>query len=404
MSGERRKLWAGRSLALLGLILVAVNLRTAVAALSPVYDFIDAELHGGGFGLGLLGMLPPLCFAIFGLITPSLARRFALEELLVGSLIVMLAGHLLRGIAWSFGSLLLGSILCFAAIGAGNVLLPAIVKKYFSDRIGQLTAVYATVMSFSTFVPPLVAVPMARAVSWQFSIGIWGLLALLALVPWVAQSVLNRCSVRNDPGIAELRDRAVKRVSRSRTVWALTMTFAASSSVAYTSFAWLPQILTDIADVTPATGGLLLSLFGFFGLPAAVLMPLLVTRVRRPVVLVWCGAAFILGGVIGLLVAPHTMPWLWVSMLGSGPLLFPLALTLINLRSRTHQTVIAVSGFVQGCGYIIASAFPLFIGMLHEITGGWTAPLIVLGCVALPTLWAGRVIGARRMIDDELSS
>ncbi|PFG30983.1 MFS transporter [Paramicrobacterium agarici] len=404
MSGEHRNLWSGRSLALIGLVLFTVNLRTAVAALSPVYDVIDAELQGGAFGLGLLGMLPPLCFAVFGLITPSLARRFALEELLVGALAVMLAGHLLRGFAWSFGSLLFGSILCFAAIGAGNVIVPAIVKKYFSDRIGQMTAVYTTVMSIATFVPPLVAVPMARAVSWQFSLGMWGLLVVFAIVPWGVQSVLNRRAVRGDPGIAELKDRAAKRIARSRTAWALTLTFAASSSVAYTSFAWLPQILTDVADVSPAAGGALLSLFGFFGLPAAIVMPPLATRVKRPAVLVWLGAVFILAGVIGLLTAPHAVTWLWVSLLGSGPLLFPLALTLINLRSRTQQTVIAVSGFVQGSGYIIAAAFPLLVGALHELSGGWTLPLIVLGLVALPTLWAGRVIGARRMIDDETAA
>lgn len=404
MAGERRKLWAGRTLAILGLVLVAVNLRTAVAALSPVYDIIDGELHGGAVGLGVLGMLPPLCFAVFGLITPSLSRRFALEELLVGSLVVMLVGHVMRGFAWSFGSLLLGSILCFVAIGAGNVLLPAIVKKYFSDRLGQMTAVYTTVMSIATFVPPLVAVPMAHAVSWQFSLGIWGLLAVLAIVPWLIQSVLRRRSARNDPGIAELRDKAAKRVAHSRTAWALTFAFATSSSVAYTSFAWLPQILTDVAGSSATAGGALLSLFGFFGLPAAVIMPLLATRMKRPAVLVWCGGCFILAGVLGLLVAPQTVTWLWVSLLGSGPLLFPLALTLINLRSRSHQTVIAVSGFVQGCGYVIASVFPLLIGAMYELTGGWTVPLILLGLIALPTFWSGLVIGRRHMIDDELAA
>ncbi len=403
MSGERRNLWAGRSLAFVGLILVAANLRTAVAALSPVYDAIDADLHGGAVGLGVLGMLPPLCFAVFGLITPSLARRFPLEELLVGLLAVMLVGHALRGFAWSFGSLLGGSVLCFAAIGAGNVLLPAVVKKYFSDRLGQMTAVYTTVLSISTFVPPLVAVPMAQAVSWQFSIGVWGMLAVLGLVPWVVRAAIDRRLARNDPGIAELGDVAAKRVSRSRTVWALAVTFASSSSVAYTSFALLPQILTDVAGVAPAVGGVLLSLFGFLGLPAAIIMPQLATRVRRPAGLVWLGSAFILSGATGLLLVPHSMTWLWVALLGAGPLWFPLALTLINLRSRSHQTVIAVSGFVQGCGYVIAALFPVLISGLHALTGGWTIPIMVLGLLALPPVWAGWVIGARRMIDDELT-
>lgn len=398
MTGERRKLWAGRSLALIGIVLVAVNLRTAVAALSPIYDVVDADLHGGAFGLGILGMLPPLCFALFGILTPSLSRRFGLEKLLVGALLIMVLGHVLRGLAGSFAVLLLGSILCFAAIGAGNVVLPPLVKKYFTDRIGQITAAYATVMSISTFVPPLVAVPLAERVSWQFSLAIWALFAIGSVVPWLFVIRRGARQRRLDPAIAQPSEAPVRSVVRSRTAWAITIVFAASSSVAYTCFAWLPQTLQDISGVSPATGGVLLSLFGFMGLPAALVMPVLAARSRRPALLAWAGALCILVGVGGLLAAP-TAAWLWVAVLGSGPLLFPLALTLINLRSRSHQTAIAASGFVQGVGYTVAALFPLLFGVLHQATGGWTLPLVVLGTISIPVFWAGRVLGEKRFID-----
>lgn len=398
MTGERRKLWAGRSLALIGIALVAVNLRTAVAALSPIYDVVDADLHGGAFGLGILGMLPPLCFALFGILTPSLSRRFGLEKLLVGALLIMVLGHVLRGLAGSFAVLLLGSILCFAAIGAGNVVLPPLVKKYFTDRIGQITAAYATVMSISTFVPPLVAVPLAERVSWQFSLAIWALFAIGSVVPWLFVIRRGARQRRLDPAIAQPSEAPVRSVVRSRTAWAITIVFAASSSVAYTCFAWLPQTLQDISGVSPATGGVLLSLFGFMGLPAALVMPVLAARSRRPALLAWAGALCILVGGGGLLAAP-TAAWLWVAVLGSGPLLFPLALTLINLRSRSHQTAIAASGFVQGVGYTVAALFPLLFGVLHQATGGWTLPLAVLGTISIPVFWAGRVLGEKRFID-----
>lgn len=405
MQDDRRlPLWAGRSLALIGILIVAINLRTAVAALSPVYDLVDAELHGGSFGLGLLGMLPPLCFAGFGLITPALSRRFGLEGLLIGSLVVMVLGHLLRGLAGSFGALVFGSVLCFAAIGAGNVLIPPLVKKYFTDRIGQLTAAYATVMSVSTFIPPLIAVPMARAVSWQFSLGIWAVFAALSLAPWLALFIRARRDKRLDPALSVPSERGVVRVIGSRTAWAIMTIFAVSSTMAYTSFAWLPTMLAEIAGVSPTLGGALLSLFGFMGLPVAIIMPILATRVRRTAVLAWAGVAFIVMGLTGLLLAPGTATWLWVAMLGSGPLLFPLALTLINVRSRSPQTSIAVSGFVQGVGYVIAALFPLVVGVLRELTGGWTVSLIVLFAAALPAVWAGVVLGKNRMIDDEIAT
>lgn len=403
MSSARRSLWAGRALALVGLLLVAINLRTAVAALSPIYTFIDADLGGGSFGLGLLGMLPPLCFAVFGIITPSLARRFGLEGLLVSSLVVLVLGHLLRGVAWSFPTLVMGSVLCFAAIGAGNVLLPPIVKKYFGDRIGQMTAAYATVMSISTFFPPLIAVPMAHAVSWQFSLGLWGIVALVSLLPWILQMLSDRRSPRFDPAADEPKESAFTRVARTPTAWAIMTIFSVSSSTAYTAFAWLPQILVDVAGVSPARGGVLLSLFGFMGLPVAIIMPILATRVRRTGLLAWAGALCIVLGSAGLLVVPTSLTWLWVALLGSGPLLFPLALTLINLRSRAHQTSIAASGFVQSVGYIIAAIFPMLFGILHDLSSGWTLPLIVQFVIGLPAIWAGIVLGRRRTIDEEMA-
>ncbi|SEC07718.1 MFS transporter, CP family, cyanate transporter [Paramicrobacterium humi] len=405
MPFERRlPLWAGRSFALVGIVLVAVNLRTAVAALSPIYGLVDADLHGGSFGLGLLGMLPPLCFAVFGIVTPALSRRFGLEGLLIGAIVVMVGGHLLRGLASGFGILVLGSVLCFAAIGAGNVLLPPLVKKYFSDRIGQLTALYAVVMSASTFVPALLAVPMAHAASWQFSLGIWAACAVVALAPWLVVLARARRARRLDPAVTVATERGVGRIIHSRTAWAIMTIFAVSSSTAYSCFAWLPAVLADTAGVSPTAGGALLSLFGFRGLPAAIIMPILATRVRRTGLLAWAGVAFIIVGIGGLLLAPEVLPWLWVALLGSGPLLFPLALTLINTRSRSPHTAIAVSGFVQGIGYVIAALFPLLVGVLRDVTGGWTASLVLLLAAATPAVWAGIVLGAGRTVDDEIGA
>ncbi|MET1015453.1 MAG: MFS transporter, partial [Leifsonia flava] len=72
---QQRPLWAGRTLALLGIFLVALDLRTAVAALSPIVDEISAELALTPTIIGVLGMLPPVCFAVFGILSPAFTRR-----------------------------------------------------------------------------------------------------------------------------------------------------------------------------------------------------------------------------------------------------------------------------------------------------------------------------------------
>jgi len=187
-----RSLFSGRSLACVGILLVAANMRTAVAALSPIVTRIDVDIPLSVVSIGVLGMLPPVCFAIFGIFAPVFARRVGLERLLLIALLALMLGHLSRGVSVSLSGLLLGSALTFAGLGIGNVLLPPLVKKYFPDRVGLMTSLYVLVVSLSALVPPLVAVPVADALGWRTSLGMWMVLSLLALLPWITMLVRDR--------------------------------------------------------------------------------------------------------------------------------------------------------------------------------------------------------------------
>lgn len=395
-----RPLWAGRTLALIGIVAVAFNLRSAVASLSPILVALERDIPLSPLEVGLLGMLPPLCYAVFGILTPVLARRFGLEAALVASLGALVIGLSGRGLAPSAGWLLTASAVTFAAIGVGNVLLPPLVKRYFPDRIGLLTTVYVTAMSVSTFLPPLVAVPVADAAGWRVSLGLWGVVALASVVPWIALLVHPR---REIP--AELPEEAepglLRYAFRSPLAWALMITFAVSGFNAYALFAWLPLILQETAGSSPAEAGALLSLFAAMGLPAALAVPVLAARDGAVRLLVAVGAVSLLVGYLGLILAPATATWAWVALVGIGPLFFPLALVLINLRTRTHAGAVALSGFVQSVGYVAVAIGPLAVGLLHDATGEWTLPLVFLLASAVPAAIAGAVVARPRFFEDE---
>jgi len=396
----QRPLWAGRALALTGIVLVAFNLRTAVASLSPILGQLEAEIPLSAVEVGLLGMLPPLCYAVFGIVTPLIARRFGLESTLVAALVVLVAGLAGRGLAGSASWLLVASTVTFAAIGVGNVLLPPLVKRYFPDRVGLLTSLYVTLLSVSTFVPPLLAVPVADAAGWRWSLGMWAVVAALALVPWIALLVHPR---RQAPAALpeEAEPGLLRYAVRSPLAWSLTIVFAAAGFNAYALFAWLPSILADTAGTSPAEAGALLSLYAAMGLPAGLIVPTLAVRYGRVRSLIAIGAATLVAGYAGLLLAPATATWLWVALAGIGPLFFPLSLVLINLRSRTHTGAVALSGFVQSVGYLIVASGPLVVGLLHDATGGWTVPILLLLASALPASVAGVVVARKRYFEDE---
>lgn len=421
-------LWRGRMLAVLGIVLCAFSLRSAVASLSPVVDLIAQDFPLSPAVVGLIGSAPPVCFAVFGLVTPLLERRLGLERVAVIALGAVALGLFLRGVSGDAIGLLLTTALVFAGVGMGNILMPPLVKKYFADRIGVMMTLYTSMMAVSTFVPPLVAVPVADAAGWRLSIALWGVFALAGMIPWIVMLLRSSVTAGSVPEPAEgpepvevpelleapeltatgpiptsPQTRSLfGRLARIPLTWALAATFATSSTMAYVSFAWLPLVFIDIAGVDAATAGLLLSLFAAIGLPAGLLVPVLVVRMQatRPIVLV--GSIGGLIGLAGLILAPTPgLLWLWAVLFGLNGVLFPLALVLISIRARTPEGAVVLSSFVQSVGYTLAAVFPVLFGVLHAASGGWTWSLLLLGAVLIAVIPFGMLAGRRVTVEDE---
>ncbi|WP_295839398.1 MFS transporter [uncultured Microbacterium sp.] len=385
------------ALAAAAVVLLALTLRIAVASLSPLLTVIGRDFEVPAALVGLIGMAPPVAFALSGMVTPALERRLGLERTVLIAAVVGATMLSLRAAAVDAWSLLAATAGIFAAVGVGNVLLPTVVKKYFPDRIGLMTTVYSTTMAVATFTPPLVAVPLADAVGWRGSFVTWAVVALAAVVPWIALSLRARASSAD--AVDEPRTAVLSRIVRVPQTWALVVTFGVNSAVAYAMFAWLPSLLIEVAGVDAAEAGGLLALFSFMGLPVSLLVPLLVARLGRTTPFYVVAVVGGLTGVVGLLVAPAAATVLWVVLIGIPPLMFPLALTLFGLRTRSHETAVALSGFVQSVGYGFAALMPLAIGVTHEVTGGWTVGLCVLGGALLLVVPAAVVMTRRESVE-----
>jgi len=429
-----RPLWAGRTLALLGVVLVALSLRLPVAAMSPILDLVEHDVPLNAVVLAFIGAAPPLAFVVSGLAAPVIARSAGLERTLVAAVVAMAVGHLVRALAAEPVALTGGTVLALVGVGVGNVLLPPIVRRYFPDRVGLITSIYATLMSVSTAVPAGLAVPVADAAGWRVSLGMWTLVAAIAAVPWVLELVARRVPAPApvaEPGEVPLGTGPVElgavrlgdaqaagteaalehrppsrlgiRMLRSPTAWALGLVFGTSSITAYACFAWLPRLLVDQAGVDEASAGGLLALYAFMGFPAGLVVPVVAARFPRSTApLVLLGAVLLTSGYLGLLLAPGWAPALWVVLAGLGPLLFPLALVLINLRSASPQSTVALSGFVQTVGYLLGAVGPFLVGVLHDASGGWTVPLVLLLSLVVVLFPAAAILARGRLVDSEL--
>lgn len=383
---------------LFGILLVAANLRTGVAALSPIVDYIRADVSLDGIQLALLGTLAPLCFGIFGLLTPLINRWLSLELLIVVGLAAVTLGHIGRSGSPSFAALAASSTITFAAAGVGNVAIPPLVKKYFAHRLAEVSTAYATLAGLSTLTPPLLAVPIAASLGWRTSLGMWAALSVVAILPWL---FVWRRSRRLVDTSLDLDPPTPGRVWRTSLGWALAILFGVVAMNVFATFAWLPAILTDLGGTTAATAGAMLALYGAISVPLALVVPTLSVRLPTVIPLIVGGSITYITGYVGLLVAPAFSPLLWVVMISLGTMIFPLTILLINLRTRTGPGAVALSGFTQGVGYLVGALGPFLVGVLHSVTRAWTLSLAVLLATVAVILVTGFIVARPVMLEDQ---
>ncbi|MCL1525406.1 MFS transporter [Xanthomonas nasturtii] len=389
----------GRGLVLAAILLSAFNLRTAVTSLTPLLERIADEYAFGAPTMGALGMLPTAAFALTGVATPALLRRFGLLRVALLSMALATLGLVLRPLLPGTAGLLVGSLVALAGMGMGNVVLPPLVKRYFGDRVGRVSTLYITVLQVGTLLPALLAVPVADALGWRSSMVVWVLPALLALAAWALVHTNHRRIRATGPAPVTPTPEAEGRVARTALGWSMAITFGMTSLVTYSMFTWLPTLLRE-AGASPAFGGTMVALFAALGMVGALTMPALAVRMRNPFPIVLLCAACHLVAFAGLWWAPLAAPILWVTLLGLGPSTFPLALVLVNQRSRTAAGSAALSGFSQGVGYAVSCLGPFLFGWLHAQSGGWTSPFVFLVICILVQLAAAWVVCRPQLLED----
>ncbi|MFC7571186.1 CynX/NimT family MFS transporter [Klenkia terrae] len=160
--------------------------------------------------------------------------------------------------------------------------------------------------------------------------------------------------------------------------------------------AWLPTLLADEQGLTRSAAGVSSSLFQVFAVAGAFAVPALVAWWRRPAAVLLAVTATWATLPIGLLAAPGLWP-LWCALAGvaqGGGL--TVVFIAIVARSRDLAENRRTSAMVQGGGYAVAATGPLVVGAVHDVSGSWTLPmLVVLGAIVVMAVAGGLSAGGR---------
>jgi CP family cyanate transporter-like MFS transporter len=347
-------------------------------------------------------MLPTAGFAVMGFFALPLLLRFQLEHLLLVAIMLTTLGQVGRAVGWNVVAFLMFTCVAMLGIGLVNIVAPPLLMKYFPDRIGILAALHISLLGASTAMAAQCAIPLGALYGWRFSIGIWAALSALAAVPWLIVLAAKRSVARSrtSPGnVRQLPPANAAKPWRSSIGWGTAMIFAGCSSNTFAALTWLPTVLVDRGTGQDAAGSML-ALYSILALPVALVVPVVVVRMPRPLpVAILFVAAFVIG-YVGIIFAPPASAAIWVVIAGLGQGAYSFAFTMINKRTRTQSGSGSLSAFAQGTGYALASVGPFLFALLHAPGDGWLPSFCML-CAWLVVLVAGAImVNKPRMLED----
>ncbi|MFG3347826.1 CynX/NimT family MFS transporter [Streptomyces sp. NPDC048018] len=397
-AGARRALLAHPVLLLVGIVLASLNMRAALASVSPLVGEL-AESYGlSSAASSLVTSVPVLFLGLGALAAPWLGRRLGAERVLFGALLLLGVGILVR-ILPTAAALYCGGVLVGTAIALLNVLMPGLIKRDFPDRAASMTSVYTGAMIAGATLVAASSVPLEKALGgWRASLGFWSLLAVVAALAWLPQLLVARAGTGHEVRRAAGPAMPPRSVWRSALAWQVTLFMGLQSLWTYVLIAWMPTIFTD-GGMSRSQAGVVFAFNNLLQVVGAFAVPLLAGRMRSQRPLIVLVTSLVAAGYAGLMTAPVQGAWLWAALLGVGQGgAVGLALTLIVLRAGDAPTASRLSGMAQTVGYLMAAAGPLAAGALHQATGSWTPPVLAVLGVCAAALAVGLLAARSRTV------
>jgi CP family cyanate transporter-like MFS transporter len=384
----------GSRLMLAAIVLVALNLRLAITSVPPLLERIGDDLDLSRAWTGALTTLPVLCMGVFAPLAQRMAHRLGREQATVVAMAVLAVGSGLRLGGDHLVLLYLGTLLAGFGIAVGGTIAPGIVKEYFPEHVGLVTAAYMLAMMGGAAVASAVSVPLADSLSsWPASLASWTLLAVLATA--LAWSVARRAAAHRTASGATAEQRLAL-PWRHPTAWLVAAFLALQSWQFYSELTWVPPFY-EAHGWSPTRAGLLLSVFSAMQVVSGVAGPVVAHRVldRRPLLV--GSVVSVAVGLLGMLLAPEAAPWVWVSLLGLGlGSGFALGLVLFADYSLTPAGSARLSALAFLISYCLAAAGPVVVGALRDATGSFQLPFTILLVMLVPQAAAAMLLHPRR--------
>jgi len=384
----------GRWPVALAILLIAFNLRPAVASLSPVLTEVMATTGMTASDASLLSMVQVVFLGLFAATVPPLVRRIGLERAGLLVIFAVTTGSILRGFG-SVPTLWVGGLIACAGIGAGNVIMPGLMKRDFSDRIALMSGLYSMEICLGGTIPIGATAPLRNVFhgSWSWALEFWALPAALTLA---------YCGFlwRRAAGAEQVRSMGPTiSLIRSPLAWNVTIYMGLQSMVAYSAMSWLAPIMRSRGD-DAVTAGFVASWALIVQVGVSLFAPMLAARLRRQSVPAAVAICMTSSGFLGLVYGALSLQWAFASVMGIGMGgCFGIAVLMMVMRAPNAAVAARLSAMAQTGGYCLASFGPLLIGVVHDWTGDWSGAAGVVIFAAVIGGTNGFLAGRPRLVN-----
>lgn len=354
---------------------VTINLRAPINSMGPSIEAIKAYYGISSSVAGLLNSIPLIAFGSISFIV----AYFSNTKILFIALCAIALGEVVRSFC-GVGGLFVGMALMGAGIAVGNVVIPSFVKKKFPKNAPTMMSVYSLFLNLSSILGIALALPLIDALGIRLAMFVWIGFALIAIALFYPEIKNHRFS-RPKP-----KQLATKSLLANKNAWRITLFMGLQGFVAYCTFTWLPLIIAS-KGYSLEYGTRLLLYMQLASFPVAMLGPLAISKMRERCkswyMAAICGM-YVVGYMMILLLDSRAA--LLFSMVCIGiPMggVFGLALLFIAQKSANTAIAIKLSAMAQGFGYLIAASGPFLVGLLHDMSEGYTAGIFLVLIVAI---------------------
>jgi CP family cyanate transporter-like MFS transporter len=380
---------------LFGLLVVALNLRLAIASVPPLIERIHVDLGLSYTALGLLTTIPTLCMGLFALGVPLVSQSIGRERGVFWGLVLVALATASRVGSMNVLVLFASTVLVGVGIAITQALLPPLVTEYFADRESFVTGLYTACLTIGAVVASGVTAPLSALVeSWPAGLAVWAVLALVGLPIWYVSWRRGSAERAGTAGTAT----RVRIPWRDRWAWLLTGFFGTSSGAFFFVLTWLAPRYVAVGW-SDGQAGLLLALFLLFQVGGNLGISAVGDRFddHRPLFALM--ALLLIAGALGVAAAPTRFPVVWAALLGVGSAgLFTLSLTLPVRFTERPAEADGLTSMMLGGGYLIAALAPFLAGLLYDATGRYAIVFALLIALGVGLLGVGTLLAPDRSI------